>query len=74
MILLLLFIKLIAPHLPQEVASWALALIFVMAVVFSFLIYQKLIKLFVAHIKMEDYFDPIFASRYKKPPKRKDAE
>ena len=72
MILLLLFIKLIAPHMPKEAASWTLALIFVIAVSLSFLIYQKLIKFFIAHVKMEDYFDPIFASRYKKPPKKKE--
>jgi hypothetical protein len=58
--------------MPEEAASWALALIFIVAVSLSFLIYQKLMKIFIAHVKMEDYFDPVFVSRYKKPPKRKE--
>jgi hypothetical protein len=69
-IIVALFTLLIAPHVSQEVTTWASMLIFIIAISLSFIIYQFIIKLFTKKVNMEKYFDPIVAPKSR--PKRKE--
>jgi hypothetical protein len=61
--LLMLFMWLIAPHVSEEAVMWASMLIFILAIVLAFILYQGIIKIFAAKVDMEKYFDPIFAPK-----------
>ncbi|MFP3041307.1 hypothetical protein LQZ19_05740 [Treponema primitia] len=56
----LLYALLIKPWLPENSTIWCLALIFLIALVVSFITYQKLVKLFMKKVDVQKYFDPIF--------------
>jgi hypothetical protein len=60
---LMLFLRLIAPHISEEAITWASMLIFILAIVLAFIIYQFIIKAFAAKIDMKKYFDPIFVPK-----------
>jgi hypothetical protein len=62
-LLLFLYIKLLAPSLAPEVSQWASALIFVMTIALTFIIYNKFIKIFTNKIDMDKYFDPLVKPR-----------
>jgi thiol:disulfide interchange protein len=64
-----LFSWLIAPHVSPEAVSWAMMVIFIIAVSLSFIIYQAIAKQFTKKVDMEKYFLPIFAPKHR--PKRK---
>jgi drug/metabolite transporter (DMT)-like permease len=52
--------------LPENVAGNALPFIFIGALIASFFLYNKILKIVTAKIDMEKYFDPIFKIRRKK--------
>ncbi|MDR0557297.1 MAG: leader peptide processing enzyme [Treponema sp.] len=62
-VLLMLFLRLIAPHISEEAVTWGSMLIFILAIALAFIIYQVIIKLFAAKVDMHKYFDPIFAPK-----------
>ncbi|MDR1251170.1 MAG: leader peptide processing enzyme [Treponema sp.] len=63
--LLLLYVKLIIPFLPEEGRSWGFPLIFIAAIVLSFVIYRFVLKLLMKKVDTGKYFDPIFGGRQK---------
>ncbi|MEW6565663.1 MAG: leader peptide processing enzyme [Spirochaetota bacterium] len=67
-LLLLLYGRLLAPLLPQETAAIGLPIVFIAAIVLSFVIYRYALKLFTKRFEAEKYFDPLIKSR--RPPKR----
>jgi uncharacterized membrane protein (DUF485 family) len=62
-VMLMLFMRFIAPHISGEAVTWASMLIFILAIVLAFIIYQVIIKQFAAKVDMHKYFDPIFAPK-----------
>jgi hypothetical protein len=68
LVMLMLFMRLIAPHISENAATWASMLIFILAIALAFIIYQLIIKVFAAKVDMQKYFDPIFTpkNRFKK--------
>lgn len=67
-LLLVLYGRLLAPLLPQETAAIGLPIVFIGAIVLSFVIYRFALKAFTKRFEAEKYFDPIFKSR--RPPKK----
>jgi hypothetical protein len=63
MALFVLFAWLLAPRLPDSAAAWGLPVIFIGAIVLSFVIYRILLKLLFKRIDADKYFDPIFGRR-----------
>jgi hypothetical protein len=59
---------LLIPLLPEESAAWGFPIIFIAAIVISFVLYRVILKYIMKKVDMEKYFDPIFAPR--RPPKR----
>jgi hypothetical protein len=57
-ILYLLYSALIAPRLPANSGVLSLAVIFLAAMAFSFITYQKLVKLFIKKVDVRKYFEP----------------
>jgi len=66
-LLLVLYGRLLAPILPQETAAIGLPIVFIAAIVLSFVIYRYALKAFTRRFEAEKYFDPLFKSR--RPPK-----
>ena len=58
-VLYILFIRFIAPILPEEAQVWGFIVIFISAVVLSFIIYRYLLKFLTKKFDIEKYFDPI---------------
>ncbi len=67
-ILLVVYARFIAPLLPAESTAWGVPIIFVGAIVLSFLIYRAGIKFFSKKIDIEKHFDPLFGRR--RPPRK----
>jgi len=67
-LLLVLYGRLLAPLLPQETAAIGLPIVFIAAIVLSFVIYRYALKLFTKRFEAEKYFDQLIKSR--RPPKR----
>jgi hypothetical protein len=70
--LLFLFTFVIMPGLPDadKAAGWAIPVIFIGAIVVSFVVYRLVLKLFMKKVNVEEHFDPIFGSR--RPPGRRE--
>jgi hypothetical protein len=64
--LLFLYLRLLAPVVAPEVSQWATALIFVITIALSFIIYNKFIKIFTSKVDMDKYFDPLVKPRRRK--------
>ena len=62
-VLMLFYIKLIIPLLPEDVQVWGFPIIFIAAIVISFIVYRFVIKLLIKKVRVEDYFDPIFRNK-----------
>ena len=60
---LLIYFKFLQPQLPENATGVALPVIFVLAIVVSFLVYRVVIKIVMKKVDMEKYFDPIFGPR-----------
>jgi hypothetical protein len=70
LILFVLFIRFLAPMLPESAAAWGFPILFIGAIAVSFIIYRVILKVLLKRINPEKYFDPIFGGR--RPPVRKD--
>ena len=67
---LVIYVKFFYSVLPESAAAWVMPVIFVAAIVVSFVVYRLGIKIIMKKVDMEKYFDPIFGRR--RPPPRKD--
>jgi hypothetical protein len=68
--LLFLFTLVIMQRLPENTTAWAIPVIFIGAIVVSFVIYRAVLKFFMKKVDIDKHFDPIFGSR--RPPVRRD--
>jgi small-conductance mechanosensitive channel len=59
LILYLPYALFIAPRLPPSSVIWILALLFLLALAISFIVYQALLKLFIKKVDVRKHFDPI---------------
>ena len=63
LLLLVIYAKTIMNILPEAAQAWSFPLIFITAIAVSFIVYRLVLKLLLKNIKMEKYFEPIFAGR-----------
>ncbi|MDR3247520.1 MAG: leader peptide processing enzyme [Treponema sp.] len=70
-VLLVIFVRVLAPVLPDSAVGWGLPVLFLVAIGLAFLAYQQIIKRVLKRIDVDKYFDPIFGGR-RKPPIRRD--
>jgi hypothetical protein len=66
-LLLVLYVRVLSPLLPESAAAWSFPLIFMAAIVFSFVVYRIVLKQLLKRINVEKHFDPIFGRR--RPPR-----
>jgi hypothetical protein len=68
--LLLLYVRVLAPLFPdpENAAAWGFPLVFIAAIVLSFVVYRVLLKQLTKRVNIDKHFDPIFGPH--KPPKR----
>jgi hypothetical protein len=71
LVMLILFVKFIAPMMPETAAAWGFPLIFIGAIALSFVLYRVVIKYLTKRVDVNKYFDPLFGGP-RKPPARKD--
>ncbi len=64
--LIVFYGKLIAPKLPENATTISLPIMFIVALVLSFVIYRLILKLVMSKIDIDKYFEPLFASRRRK--------
>ncbi|MCL2192179.1 MAG: leader peptide processing enzyme [Treponema sp.] len=67
-----IFVWLLVPRLPDGAVQMGFALVFLMAIVASFVVYRFALNKLLGKIKFEDYFDPILKMRRPPPKKRND--
>jgi hypothetical protein len=60
LLLYLPYALLLAPKLPPGSVIWSLALLFLAALVISFMVYQILLKLFMKKVDMRKHFSALF--------------
>ncbi|MDR2069760.1 MAG: leader peptide processing enzyme [Spirochaetaceae bacterium] len=65
MALFVLFAWLLAPRLSPDATAWSLPIIFIGAIVLSFILYRLILKLLFKRVNADKYFDPIFGRRRK---------
>jgi uncharacterized membrane protein (DUF485 family) len=63
LLLLIVYAKFIAPLLPAESAAWGIPVVFLCAIIISFLVYRAGVKLFTKKVDVEKNFDPLFGGR-----------
>jgi hypothetical protein len=68
LLLMLLYIRFLAPVIPEDKRAWGFSLIFIASLAAAFLVYRALIKFISKKFQIENYLDPLFTSRYKKKP------
>jgi hypothetical protein len=59
LVLYLPYALLLAPRLPPSSVIWILALLFLAALVISFIVYQALLKVFVKKVDVRKHFDSL---------------
>jgi hypothetical protein len=59
LLLYLPYALLIAPRLPPSSVIWIVALLFLIALAISFIVYQALLKLFIKKVDVRKYFEPM---------------
>jgi hypothetical protein len=64
--LTVLYIKLIMPLAPEGNHSWGFAIVFLVSLAISFVVYRYLIKYLLKKIDTDKYFGPLFTRRYKR--------
>jgi hypothetical protein len=64
LILLVIYARFIAPLLPAESSAWGIPVVFLCAIVLSFLIYRAGVKLFTKKVDVEKNFDPLFGKKH----------
>jgi hypothetical protein len=57
LLLYLPYALLLAPRLPPSSVIWILALLFLLALALSFIVYQALLKLFIKKVDVGKHFD-----------------
>jgi uncharacterized membrane protein (DUF485 family) len=62
-VLLAIYAKFIMPRIPGEGAAWGFLIIFIAALVLSFVLYRVILKHLLKRFDVEKYFDPIFGRR-----------
>jgi hypothetical protein len=62
-ILLQLYVKLILPHVPENGTGWGFALILIVALALSFIVYRVVLKVLIKKVDIEKYFDPLIGGR-----------
>jgi len=62
-LLLLVYVNLIRGPLSDGAVSWAIPLIFIAAIIVSFIVYRFSLGILIKKIDMDKYFDPIFHGR-----------
>ena len=60
---LLIYSKFLNGFLNESSAAWVLPVLFIAAIVVSFLVYRLAIKILMKKVDMEKHFDPIFRPR-----------
>jgi len=65
-ILFLLYINFIVTLLPEGGQAWGFVIIFIAALVISFVAYKFALNFFMKKIDVEKYFDPLYMKKYKK--------
>jgi hypothetical protein len=63
LIFFLLYVRLLAPRLPEGGGVWGFPVVFVLALVLAFFVYRLLIKIVFSRVRAEKYFDPVFKSK-----------
>jgi len=63
LLLMMIYARLLMHSLPEGSQAWSIPIIFIAAIVISFIIYRYSINLLIKKIDMDKYFDPIFSSK-----------
>ena len=68
-LLFLLYSKFIAALIPKTESgqAWSLIIIFILALVISFVTYRAAINYLIKKVDVEKYFDPLYIRKFKKP-------
>jgi len=64
--LTLLYHNYLIVHISEEIRAWGFALIFIISIVISVLIYRVVLKFIMTRINTDKYFNPLFAGNYEK--------
>jgi hypothetical protein len=64
----LFYVRFIMALIPESGRSWGFTLIFLASIAVSFMVYRFVLKFILTKVKIEDYFDPLFVSKYRKKP------
>ena len=67
-----IYVWVLMPRMPDAAVQMGFALIFLMSIVVSFVVYRFALNKLISKIKFEDYFDPILKGRRPPPKKRND--
>jgi len=70
LLFVVIFVRFFLSHVPDTAVNWAFSLIFIAAIVVSFIVYRVVLNKLTKKINFEDYFDPII--RRPSPRKRSD--
>ncbi len=68
-LLLVLYGKLLVPILPDSVKAYGLIVVFIAAIVLSFVAYKYAVKFFLSKVDADKTFDPLFKPRRPRPRK-----
>jgi hypothetical protein len=61
-----LYARYVMVLVPEESREWGFALIFLLSIAVSFIVYRYLLKFLLKKIDIEKYFDPLFVRKYRK--------
>jgi phosphoglycerol transferase MdoB-like AlkP superfamily enzyme len=62
-LLMLIYVKFLNNLIPEQSGSWVFALIFLISIAVSFIVYRYLLKYLLRKIDVDKYFDPLFVRR-----------
>ena len=65
LVLFVLFGRFLAPHLTPQVDQIIMLVLFIGAIVLTYVIYHRVVRYLTRKIDMDKYFDPIFRPRKK---------
>ncbi len=63
LVLFVLFGRFVAPHLSPQMNQIIMLVLFIAAIVLTYVIYHRAVKYLTTKIDMDKYFDPIFRPR-----------
>lgn len=64
-LLLVVYAKILQPHLGEGAQAWSVVIIFILSIALSFVVYRFVLGILMKRINVEKYFDPIINSRRK---------